>query len=93
LYIGNDFVFIPNQFIYGFNKKTFNIFFSKVRRFAVMLEFIIAAVDSSAVLVVGMPNFGSIPAAAVATFYFRREDTDPAVPLAAMSTFFYFFLH
>jgi len=57
-----------------------------------MLEFIIAAIDSPAIFIVGMPDLGSVPAAAVTTFYLRREDTDPAVPLAAMPTFFYFFL-
>lgn len=45
------------------------------------IKFVVALPDHPAVLAVGMPHLGAVPASAVATFYFAGEDAHAALPV------------
>lgn len=73
-----------------------NFFLRHMRGFAfpVPIEFVIAAVNHPAVLVIGMPDLGAVPTSALRTFYLVGEDADPAVPrFAFLGAFGKFRLH
>lgn len=63
-----------------------------MRRLAVIIEFIIAAIDCPTVLVIGVPHFGSVPPAARSAFDFAGEDGYPAVAILPFPAPFNFFL-
>lgn len=63
-----------------------------MRRLAVIIEFIIAAIDCQTVLVIGVPHFGSVPPAARSAFDFAGEDGYPAVAILSFPAPFNFFL-
>lgn len=89
----DDFLLACDELVHGAEEDLLDVGFGEVRRLAVVLEFVVAAVDGLAVFVGRVPDFRAVPAAAVAAFDFRRVDADAAVAVATVPAALHRFLH
>ena len=91
--VAEDFFLVVNELINGLDEGILYFFFRQVWGLTVTLEFVIAAIDGSSVLVGRMPDLGPVPAAALAALNFAGEDGYAAVTSPAFTPPLDFFLH
>lgn len=91
-----DFFSLGNSRVHCLYKCGNDFFLRDMRGFAfpVPIEFMVTAIYNPAVLVIGMPDLGTVPASALCTFYLVGENADPTVHCRAfLGAFGKFHLH
>ena len=80
--VGEQDALFGQVLIYGFYENLLDFLLGQVRCLAnlIVLVFMVAEENPAFVLVVGMPDFGTVPVSALSALDLGSESADPAVP-------------